>query len=84
MLIWSKGVIVPGVNPAIRRKDTCGAWIDWLAYGNRSSNTGWEVDHVFPLSRGGAHHINNVGPLHWQNNARKSDNALVCAVSARG
>ena len=84
LLVWSKATIVPGVNPAIRRKDICGAWIDWLAYGNRESNVGWEVDHVSPISKGGAHHINNVRPLHWQNNARKSDNSSVCAVYARG
>lgn len=82
--VWNKGVIVPGVNPAIRRKDTCGAWIDWLAFGNRDSNVGWEVDHMIPLSRGGAHRIDNVQPLHWQNNAKKADGPLVCAVSARG
>ena len=84
VLIWSKGIIVPGVNPAERRKDVCGAWIDWLAYGNRKSSFGWEVDHMFPVSKGGAHHINNVHPLHWQNNARKSDGSLSCVVSARG
>ena len=80
LLVWSKGVVVPGVNPALRRKDSCGAWMDWLAYGDRNSNTGWEVDHVYLLSKGGAHHITNVRPLHWQNNARKYDGALVCAV----
>ncbi|MCX6751954.1 MAG: HNH endonuclease [Candidatus Nomurabacteria bacterium] len=84
VMVWNKGTIVPGINPAIRRKDICGAWIDWLAYGDRESNVGWEVDHAFPLSKGGVHHINNVRPLHWQNNARKSDGALICAVYARG
>jgi len=84
VLIWSKGIIVPGVNPAIRRKDICGAWIDWQAHGNRNSNTGWEVDHIHPVSKGGAHHIDNVRPLHWQNNARKSDGSLSCVVKARG
>lgn len=83
LLIWSKAVVVPGVNPAVRRKDICGAWIDWAAYGNRQSQYGWEVDHAIPLANGGPHHINNVRPLHWQNNARKSDGALVCAVTAR-
>lgn len=81
LLIWSKATIVPGVNPTFRRKDVCGAWIDWLAYGNRDSNTGWEVDHVFPLSKGGAHHIKSrqVGPLHaliksYRNSAKSTAN----------
>ncbi len=81
-LIWNKAVIVPGVNPTIRRKDICGAWIDWTAYGNRQSSVGWEVDHAIAIANGGAHHINNVRPLQWQNNCKKSDGSLVCAITA--
>ena len=81
-LVWNMAMIVPGTDPNVRRKDVCGAWIDWIAFGDRNSNFGWEVDHKIPLSKGGAHHINNVQPLHWQNNAKKSDGPLVCAVTA--
>jgi len=43
VMIWNKGIIVPGINPSIRRKDVCGAWIDWMTHGNRESDFGWEV-----------------------------------------
>lgn len=84
LLVWNKGKIVPGYNASQYRKDACGAWMALSHYGNRNSNYGWEIDHIIPLSKNGAHHINNVQPLHWKNNASKSDGPLVCAVWARG
>ena len=41
IVVWNKGTIVLGVNPAIKRKDVYGAWIDWVAYGNRESDVGF-------------------------------------------
>lgn len=85
LAVWNKGQIIPGINPSIRRKDSCGAWISWGQYGNRDSdyNEGWEIDHITPESRGGSDAITNLRPLHWKNNLRKSDGSLVCAVSAK-
>lgn len=85
LAVWNKGQIVPGVNPSIRRKDFCGAWISWGQYGSRDSehNEGWEIDHITPESKGGSGFIANLRPLHWKNNLRKSDGSLVCAVSAK-
>ena len=34
--IWNKGQFVPGYDPAIWRKDQCGAFIKWDKYGDRS------------------------------------------------
>lgn len=82
--IWNKAVAVPWYNMNMARKDACGAWIYWRDYGNRDSNYGWEVDHVFPVARGGSDALSNLRPLHWKNNARKSDGSLACAISARG
>ncbi len=81
--VWNKGQIVQGINSSLRRKDACNAWIDWSQYGNRDSNTGWEIDHIKAVSNGGSDMISNLRPLHWQNNARKSDGSLICAISAR-
>ena len=82
--VWAKASAVPGYDMNVSRKDVCGAWIAWRDYGNRDSQYGWEVDHVLPVAKGGTDKLSNLRPLHWQNNARKSDGALVCAVSARG
>lgn len=81
-LVWSKGAVATGYNPDFVRRDACGALIEWKEYGNRNSSYGWEVDHSIPVARGGADTLSNWYPLNWQNNARKSDGALVCAVTA--
>ncbi len=84
--VWNKAKIVAGVNPKSRRKDKCGAWIDWDLYGNTTENgNGWEIDHIKPVSKGGGDDLSNLQALQWQNNRRKSDNypaVNYCVVSA--
>ena len=75
-MVWNKGFIVQGYNSSEYRKDAYGTWIAWAQYGDRNAEFGWEVDHIIPLSKNGAHHIDNVRPLHWKNNAAKSDKLL--------
>ena len=83
--VWRKGVIVPGVDPALRRKDVCGAWIDRPLYGNTYSSTGWEIDHIVPVARGGSNDLTNLQPLQWENNRQKGDDYphWSCAIAAR-
>jgi hypothetical protein len=72
--VWRKGTAVLGIDPALRRKDACGAWIDRDQYGIRDENgTGWEVDHLFAVARGGSDNLGNLQPLQWQNNRAKGD-----------
>jgi hypothetical protein len=81
--VWAKGLIVPGTNGNVRRKDACGAWIDRQKYGDTAaSGTGWEIDHIVPVAHGGGDQLSNLQPLQWQNNRAKSDGPLVCAVAA--
>lgn len=80
--VWKKGTIVQGYDAATYRKDQCGAWIRYSDYGNRSSQYGWEIDHITPDSKGGADTLSNLRPLQWQNNVDKSDGRLKCNVSA--
>ncbi|MBD3649469.1 MAG: HNH endonuclease [Pseudomonadales bacterium] len=75
LAVWNKGQIVAGVDPSVRRKDTCGAWIDYAQYGQTVENgRGWEVDHIQQVSHGGSDALSNLQPLQWENNRHKSDN----------
>ena len=66
--------------------DCFGTWIYRDDYGNtenkrirpngdgRMYNYGWDVDHVFPISRNGKDVMNNYEPMHHLNNKMKADN----------
>lgn len=71
--IWNKGVVVKGYNPDLYRQDSCGAWMMRSEYGSADNILGWVIDHVYPISKGGADDLINLRPLQYQNNISKSD-----------
>jgi hypothetical protein len=71
--VWEKAEKVANNDPNIWRKDFAGAWIRRDQYG-KTSNYGWEIDHLRPVSQGGTDAIGNLLPMHWENNRRKADN----------
>jgi len=71
--VWEKGIIDPNQNKDVYRKDACGNWILRSAYGDTNSNYGWEIDHIFPKSKGGTDDLGNLQPLQWAENRHKSD-----------
>ena len=70
--VWEKGQVVPGWDPNLFRADACGAMMMKSAYG-QTTDWGWEIDHIKPLSKGGCDDLDNLQPLQWENNRRKSD-----------
>ena len=72
--IWEKASIVEDYNPNNYRKDVCGAWMAFEKYGDTSNAYGWEIDYVFPISKGGESNMENLRPMNWQNKRKKGDN----------
>ena len=70
--VWRKAQIVAGNDPAVIRKDCCGAWIRFRDYGT-TGDKGWEIDHIKPVSMGGGDEQANLQPLQWRNNRHKGD-----------
>ncbi len=80
--VWSKGQIAGSNDPANYRKDECGAWMYFSHYGNRSSQYGWEIDHITSVNHVASDDLNNLRPLQWQNYACKGSGELSCIVTA--
>ena len=44
-----------------------------LVYRHEHSETGWHIDHIKPLSKGGSNHIKNLQVLAAKENEAKAD-----------
>lgn len=71
--VWEKGNQIPNHDPDVWRQDICGAFINFSEHGI-ASEYGWEIDHIRPTAKGGTTNLDNLQPLHWENNRKKGDN----------
>ncbi len=84
LAVWQKAAQAPNLDTANFRLDSCGAVIAWDKYGDTIHHSnGWEIDHIYPVARGGTDASDNLQALQWQNNREKSDKVTVnyCLVS---
>ncbi len=70
--VWENAKTVENYNPNEWRKDANDAWINRGEYGVQT-NFGWEIDHIFPQSKGGSDDTRNLRATHWKNNKSKGD-----------
>lgn len=70
--VWDKAKTIKGKNPDAWRKDKLGKKIRKGSYGTQGKY-GWEFDHKNPKSKGGSNKQQNIQPLHWKENRKKSD-----------
>ena len=77
--VWEKGISVRDYDSNSYRKDACGAWISFNAYGDKHTPYGWEIDHIYPesklqlkkIAQEDIDDLVNLRPLHWKNNESK-------------
>ncbi len=69
---WEKGKRIRRRNPDAWRKDSKGDTIRIGSYGT-VGKFGWELDHKKPKSSGGSDNPQNIQPLHWKENRKKSN-----------
>ncbi|GAB2806106.1 HNH endonuclease [Ferruginibacter profundus] len=60
------------LDEAHYRLDDLGAIIKKSEFGLKTE-FGWNIDHIFPISKGGDNNIENLEALHWKNNEAKGD-----------
>lgn len=84
--IWDKGIPVDGLPAEIVRKDACGALMVRQRFEDQDSEFGWEIDHIYPLIKGGDESIENLRPMQWKNRREKSNDFPVYfgTVTAEG
>ena len=70
--VWEKAKKIPGKDRTRYRQDPYGNALRYENYG-KTSKTGWDIDHITPLSRGGSNNIRNLQALQTITNRKKGN-----------
>jgi 5-methylcytosine-specific restriction endonuclease McrA len=74
-IVWGYAKTILGLDPKKYRLDPYGTKICYTSYG-KTSDMGWQIDHITPLNRGGSNDIRNLQALHWFVNQSKGDSLV--------
>ena len=69
---WRNAKKIRGMNPNTHRQDPYGNTMYKPAYG-KSSDMGWDVDHITPKAKGGSDTTRNLQALNSNVNRAKGD-----------
>ncbi len=72
LAVWKKGSPIEDYEAAMWRRDICGHAMKFDQHGGEGQY-GWEIDHINPRALGGKTTVDNLQPLWWSNNRKKSD-----------
>ena len=70
--VWDKAKTVRGKDPNKYRQDPYGNLLYKSSQG-KSSEMGWQIDHIKPKSKGGSDHIRNLQALNSKINMSKGN-----------
>ncbi len=81
---WDKATTIANYDSSKFKQDPCGAWMQRDQYGNPDHAFGWEIDHAYPVSKGGDDFPQNIRAMHSQNNRSKADDYpdYTCALTS--
>ena len=79
--IFNRCIKIRGLDPNMWRLDAANAIICYSSYGRDDEFFGWEIDHIYPLSRLEEKNVpedlcydeRNLRALNWNNNLSKGD-----------
>ena len=70
--VWSKAKEIKGKDPQKYRQDPYGNPMFYGSHG-KTSEMGWDVDHIKPASQGGSDNLRNLQALNSEVNRSKGD-----------
>jgi hypothetical protein len=71
--VWENAADPPaGYSPLYFRLDPCGALM-YIGLFEFEANLGWNIDHIYPVSKGGDDELENLRAMQYQNIAQKAN-----------